>query len=523
VNALAGTRVLARLAFRRDRVFLPAWLYALTASVAGTGYSFNHLYATPASRHALVTGAGDTPATLALYGRIYADSVGGLTAWRTGLVLALAGLMSILLVVRHTRADEEAGRAELVAAAPVGRHAALAAALLVALAANAALALLVALGLIAVGLDPAGSLALGVSIGAAGCAFAAVAALAAQLAETAHAANAIAGAALGAAYLLRAVGDAGPHALSWLSPLGWSQQLRPFAGERWWVLAPGAALCALLVAASARLGTGRDLGAGLLPPRPGPAFAAAGLRSPLALAWRLQRGALAGWAAGFAILGAVLGSVASGIGDLVGDSPGVRKLFAELGGSKGIVDAYLATTLGVAGLIAAVYAVQATLRLRTEETGGLAEPLLATATSRTRWALSHATVAAGGTAALLVAVGFPAGVAHALQTGDAAQLWRVLGGALAQIPAAWVLAGVTLALFGLAPRATAASWAALAACLLLAELGPVIDLPSWTLDISPFAHVPKIGEINAAPFWLTAIAAALAAAGVAGLRRRDVG
>ena len=82
-----------------------------------TASSYVDLYATEASRREVVATLGRTPATLALYGRIYADSVGGLVGWRLGgIALALAGLMSILLVIRHTRAEEETGRAELVGA-----------------------------------------------------------------------------------------------------------------------------------------------------------------------------------------------------------------------------------------------------------------------------------------------------------------------------------------------------------------------------------------------------------------------
>src|SRR6185503_569391 len=127
--------------------------------------------------------------------------------------------------------------------------------------------------------------------------------------------------ALGGAFALRALGDAGPHALAWFSPLGWAQAMRAFADERWWLLVPLLAFAALLVAAAVALAGRRDLGAGLLPPRPGPARGA--LRSPLALAWRLQRGALAGWAFGFAILGAAFGSIAQDIGDVIGDSADV--------------------------------------------------------------------------------------------------------------------------------------------------------------------------------------------------------
>src|SRR3954469_21183899 len=137
---MAGTRELLRLALRRDRFMIPAWVLGLAAAVLLTASSYANLYATEASRREVVTTLGKTPATLALYGRIYADSVGGLVGWRLGgIALALAGLMGLLLGGRHTRGDEEAGRAELIGAGVVGRHAPLAAALLVAAPAAGAL------------------------------------------------------------------------------------------------------------------------------------------------------------------------------------------------------------------------------------------------------------------------------------------------------------------------------------------------------------------------------------------------
>ncbi|WP_028059072.1 hypothetical protein [Candidatus Solirubrobacter pratensis] len=114
---------------------------------------------------------------------------------------------------------------------------------------------------------------------------------------------------------------------------------------------------------------------------------------------------------------------------------------------------------------------------------------------------------------------------HAAQTGDAGQLGRVLAAALVQAPAAWVLGAVALALFGLAPRASAAGWAAVALCVLIGEIGPLIHAGDRLLDLSPFTHVPRLpgGAISAAPLTLAAIAAAVGAAGLAGFRRRDVG
>jgi ABC-2 type transport system permease protein len=142
-------------------------------------------------------------------------------------------------------------------------------------------------------------LALGLQFAAAGFMFAAVGAVTAQLTTGAGGARGIAVGVLGAAFLLRVAGDVSGQAgggLSWLSPIGWAHRIRPYGGERWWVLALPVALAVLLVVVAVALSARRDVGAGLLPPRSGPA-AAPGLRSPLALAWRLHRGLLAGWTA----------------------------------------------------------------------------------------------------------------------------------------------------------------------------------------------------------------------------------
>src|SRR5690349_17090204 len=148
---MTGTRILLGLGLRRDRIMIPAWVLGLAAAVLLTATSYSNLYATEASRREVVRTLGTTPATLALYGRIYADSVGGLVGWRLGgIALALAGLMSILIVTRHTRAEEETGRAELVGAGVVSRHAGLAAALLTAGTASVVLGVLVELAVFAV-------------------------------------------------------------------------------------------------------------------------------------------------------------------------------------------------------------------------------------------------------------------------------------------------------------------------------------------------------------------------------------
>jgi polyether ionophore transport system permease protein len=437
--------------------------------------------------------------------------------------------MCILLVTRHTRQEEETGRAELVSSAVVGRYAWLAASLLFVLAVNLVLAVVTALGFIAMGLPAAGSIALAADIGLNGLVFAGVAAVASQLTEYARPANGIAFAVLGAAFLLRAIGDTSSELswLSWLSPIGWAERFQPFAGERWWVLLPPVALLLVLLVVVASLLVRRDLGAGVLATRLGSAVAPSWLGSPVGLAWRLQRGAMAGWAVGAAVAGLSFGVIAQDMAQFAAEDPETAKLLATLGGSGSITDIYLAATLSWVGLLAAGYAVQAILRLRAEEAEQRAEQVLATAVPRTGWAGSHLVVAAVGAAVVLGAGGLLAGLAHGLRSGDlGGELPRVLGGALVQLPAVWVMAAIGVLLFGLLPRlVVGATWAVLAVVLFVTMFGEPLRLDRWLLDLSPFAHLPRLpaAAFTATPLaWLLVAGVVLATAGLAGFRRRDL-
>jgi ABC-2 type transport system permease protein len=526
VSSLTGTRALTRLALRLDRVRLTIWVLGLAVMPMGTAANYLKLYPTQHDLDA-VSGVLSTPSLVALSGPLYAVSIGGLTTWKIGVTeFILVALMSLLTVVRHTRTEEETGRLELLRATVIGRHAPLTAALLTAVLANVAIAVLAALGLMATGLPAAGSVALGLATGLVGILFAAIAAAAAQLTQSARAANGIAAAVLAGTYLLRAVGDAGPTWLTWLSPTGWGLHMRPYAGQRWWVALLFIGFAAVFTAVAYVLAGRRDMAAGLLAERPGPAEASPGLRTPLALAWRLQRGLLLGWTVGLALSGAVLGGAAAGIGDLESPNQQLTDILTRMGGRNGLTDAFLAAIFGIIGMVTAAYTVQVTLRLRQEESSGRVEALLATRVNRLRWAASHLVFALLGTALLLAVSGLAGGLAYGAQVHDVGgQVGRVFGAAMVQLPATWVLAGFGVALVGLAPRLSTLAWAALILSVLLVELGALFGLSQWIVDIAPFAHVPKLpgSAFTATPMlWLTVVAVALGVAGLAGLRRRDM-
>jgi len=331
--------------------------------------------------------------------------------------------------------------------------------------------------------------------------------------------------------VLRMAGDVGkedgPSWISWLTPFGWIQHIHLYGHQRWWIFALFAGAVAVFVACALALSARRDLGSGLLPTRPGRAEAVGWMRGPFGLAWRLQRGSLLAWTLGFAVLGAILGGIAEGGVEVIRDNPKLEVVVGRLGGSSGIVDTYFAAIMGLLGLVAAGYAIGAALRLRGEETSGRVEPVLAASVSRQRWAASHLAFAVLGPGLLMGVAGIAAGLGYGLSTGEVGHdLGRVVPQALVQLPAVWVLVGVSAALFGLLPRLAApVGWVVLAACVLLEEFGRPLQLGKRVLDLSPFAHVPKLpgDDVLAAPLvWLVLISATLVAAGLVGLRRRDV-
>lgn len=531
MNAFLGTRQLIRLALRRDRVSLPIWLLVPAVMVYGTTSAYIALYPSGVDRAPLTATIGRNPALVALTGPAFDLSTpGGFTAWRVlGFLGVLVALMAIFTVTRHTRAEEDTGRHELLAAGVVGRSAPLGAAVLVAGGASSVAGGLAALGILAAGALPVGALAFGAALAGIGWVFAGIAAVAAQVGSYARTANAIAGTAIGAAFLARAAGDATDDArwLSWLSPIGWGQQLRPFADERWWVLVLPLAATVVTVAGAFVLLPRRDAGAGLLPDRAGPAGASPALSGPFGLAWRLQRGSLLGWSTGLIVAGAAFGAVAFSITDLVESNPQMRMMVERMGGSAILVDAFLAQVSSMFGMVAALYGVQATLRMRAEETSVRLEPVLATAVTRLRWMSGHVLFGVAGATVVLAVAGLATGLSHGARIGDVpGALATMFGAAVVQAPAVWIVVGAVTVLYGLLPRFSGAGWGVASAFLLLTLFGPILDLPEVVRDATPFTHVPKLPaeSFTFAPVAaLTAVAVALLTVGMAGFRRRDIG
>jgi ABC-2 type transport system permease protein len=531
-DPFAGTGRLLRLALRRDRVTVPVSVLVLVATFGITVNTVDQAYGTQVDRDMAKATLGTNAAFRVLLGPLeHTQSVASMSSWRIGLFLiVVVAALAVMAVVRHTRKEEEAERLELVRAAPVGALASLVAGTIVA----ALLSLLTAVGVAAVLMvaaqapgDVSGATAAGVQVLVLGLVGAGIGAVCAQIATASRTANSIGVVVFVAGYALRGIADArsGMGWFRWTNPVGWAQAIDPFGADNYWpaLLCLGLTVVSLLVAA--RLAVGRDVGAGLVQPRPGPADGPH-LGSPLALARRLQSGAIISWAGSIGAYCLLLGLILESADDIVGGNADALKVIEQLGGAGRIQDVMTALILGWIGIAAAAYTVTYLMQVRTEEAAGRVEIQLASGVSRNRYLAVVTTVSIVGVVTILVAAGVLMALGHGL-TGGAwgPAIADAVGGAVVQIPAALVVGGLVVALYAWWPRLVTLGWAVITVTLLLAILGDALDLPQWVLDLSPFTHTPRVPleQATALPLIVLAlVAAALYAAAFVGFRRRDV-
>lgn len=536
-GGFAGTGRLIRLVLRLDRIKLTLWVIGIGFVIAITPLSIRSITESEAevqgitpeqvlARDAALTESSGVAA--ALQGPYDAlDTFGGRYAFEIGaFTFAIIGLMNVLLVGRHTRAEEQSGRAELVRSAAVGPWSSVAAVGVVAVLANAVLAAVTTVTFVGDGLATGPSILFGASIGACGLVFAATALVAVQVFEYGRAATGASIAAIALAYGIRAIGDGQDSALSLLSPIGWSQGVNAFGDAAPWLLLVSLAATAGAVLVAVALVRRRDVGRGLIEQRPGPPVAAASLLSPLGLAWRLQRSSLRWWAIGLALFGGMYGSVISLLDDFAAENETMMEALEAMGVEPGAIrEGFITILLSMMAIVAAGGVIQSVLRPRGEESAGYAEPVLATAIGRRPWLGSNLVLTALAAPAFMIAAGAAMSATDAMVSGETAGLGSTIGAALLRVPALWAIAGIGVALYGLAHRLAVGVWLVLATTVIVFFFGEVLRLPDLVRGLSPIRHVthsPSDTQSWLSVAALTMIGGAGATAGIHLFGRRDV-
>ncbi|MEK5067341.1 ABC transporter permease [Sporosarcina sp. FSL K6-1508] len=524
-----NTGLLARLLVRRDRIRIPVWLLSLAILTFAVAISFKGLYATQQDRQAIAE-TMKNPAMTAMVGKGYGlenYTTGAMMAHQMLLFTAVAfAIMSILLITRHTRADEEDGRIEMIRSLPTGRLSTLHAAIVVVCGINVLLALVIGLGLSVLniaGMDMEGSLLYGAALGATGIFFVALTAVFAQLSESSRGTIGLSFAALGLAYLIRAIGDVGNETLSWFSPLGWVLNAQVYVNNYWWpiILTVGSAF--ILVILALYLNAIRDLESGFLPSKPGKQHASVFLQSPLGLTLRLQRTALIAWAIGVYVLGASYGSVLGDLESFFEDIDVMEDLLAPVEGFS-LTEQSIPMLMSIMAMISTIPVMMAMLRLVGEERNNRTEHLLSRAVSRSRLMGSSfiVSIVVSFVMLSLTAIGLWSAGIVVIEGGIS--FGMLYGAAMVYLPAMWIMVGVAVLLIGIAPKATSLIWVYLLYSFVVVYLGGLLRFPEWMGNLSPYGYVPQlpVEDMDFMPLTILAvIAVVLVVAGFIGYLKRD--
>jgi ABC-2 type transport system permease protein len=521
-KAAAFTSVgdLVWLALRRDRVRLTVWIAALTSMMVYAPNAIELAYPTDAQRVARVS-LLKTPAGMMLGGPMFGvreTDLGVMIANELTLTLVVAAsILAILTVIRHTRAEEESGAAELVLSSVVGRYARTFAALIVVGGVNAVLAGMMTAAMAATGFDVVDSA--GMCLGVTGVAmlFGAVAAVTAQLWRTGRAATGAAMAVLALAALVRGIGDIIDNSgstLSWFSPIAWAQQMRPFVDLRWWPFGLLVVLTVVLMALAAGLERRRQYDDGVIPSS-GEHPDARPITSVFGLHLTLQRGVTIGWTVALFLSGLAFGSMTKSLLNAAENNELLQRVMAQQG-----TDGVYTTLTQFLAAAATAYVTSAVLRVFTDEESGLGEAVLAGAVSRWRWLITAVAAAIVGSTVLMVAAGLGMGLGAGITIGEPQTIWHLTLAGLAFVPAMAAMAGV--AALAVALRHPWIAWLAVTFVIISLYLGALLRLPQWLLNASPVGQTKAPVEYSAPALTTMAVACAVLTL-IAGAiyRRRD--
>jgi len=502
-------------------------LFGLTAYADTAAYA--HAYPTLHSRILFADSFVHNKAIVLFYGKAYnVLTAGGYSAWRVGGTLSiLAAIFGLLGAVRVLRAEEDGGRSELVLAGAVSRRMQFTCGLTATMTGALALGVAEFAGLRAGGLAAAGSAFLALSSVIAVPVFAGIGAVVCQLAPTRRMAIELGGGAVALAFLLRVLADTvgGAGWVSWLTPLGWAEQLRAFTGEQPVVLLlPLAATVGLIVLAQ-HLNTVRDIGTGLLTSHDTAAPRLRWLGSTTAQAFRLELTSLMWWIGGVSVFAFIIGLIAKTTAS--GGIP--RRLQQELarfgtGGVSKPAD-YLGLVFVSFVLVVALFAVSQVAALRHEESDERLETLLSLPVSRRSWMSGRLVLAATAAAAISLCAGFLSW-AGATSGGANVSLGGLLQAGANCLAIGILFIGIAALLFSLLPRrGTGIAYGLVVVAFLWQLVGALLDVPRWVRDLTPFAH---LGFAPAQPFRasdllvLAAIGLVSAGAGIRYFVRRDL-
>lgn len=502
MSAFTGTLRLFRLALRRDRITVPVTMLFAILMVGASAPALVNTYKTQEAILSYITSSVPSVVGRVFQGAVQGPTIGSILmaeVFLTGIIIV--GIMSIFIISRHTRHNEETGAAELIGSGIVGKSAPLSAALLVAVVANIATGLLI-FGILASvpEFDKTGSAFMALSIASFGLLMACISAITVQLSDYRRGANLMAIGVLGAFFVIRSFGDAlgdisadglsvTSNWITWISPMGWSFQVLPFAQNRIFPIAMMLGLALLTAGTSYLLMSKRDSGSSIFSSKPGPDRASKNLISTFGLTHRLQKSNFKAWATGFVVAGVLVAVIIDDFRKTFEEN----EIFAEwitASGGDSFIGSVLATMFPLLAAMLSGYVVSALSKMQDEESSGRIEYLLGTALGRVKWLLSHVGYTTMGIVVALGAMGAAGGIGYSL-TAKNADLsgFDIFLSAISSLPAMLLFMSVIVLVYTAMGRFVKPfAWTFYAYCALIGSVAGIFNWPKWSSYFSPFDH-----------------------------------
>lgn len=487
---------LIKLIFRRDKIQLLIWVMAIVIITVTIPPAFVELYSTNEQILAIAE-TMKNPVMTAMVGPGYGldnYTIGAMMGHQMLLFTVIAvAVMSIFLVVRHTRGDEEAGRIEMIRSFSVGRLSNLSSIIVVSFIVNILLAIITGLGLFALNIesiDLEGSLLYGVVLGTTGFFFTTITALFVQLSTSSRTVIGYSFAFLGLTYIIRAIGDISSELLALISPLGLILRTEVYVNNYWWPVVVMIVISLITALIALYLNSVRDLEAGFLASKLGRRKASTFLQGTLGLSLKLLKTVIIGWIVTIFIIGVSYGSLLNEVESIFENNEMLKQMI-NLQPGENFSDPFLVMLMVVISMICAIPVLIIILKLRGEEKNNYLENILARSVSRTKMITNFLVISLVMSLIFQITLIFGLWSTAIVVMDNPIALSKVFKIGMLCLPAIWVIVGIAVVIIGWLPKMTGVLWFYLVYSFFTVYLGSLLQLPKWMMDISIFNHIPS--------------------------------
>lgn len=232
------------------------------------------------------------------------------------------------------------------------------------------------------------------------------------------------------------------------------------------------------------------------------------------------------WLIGMLVAALTCGMIGVQMDDVIAQNPKFADLVRQMaGGGSSTTISFLSTMLAILSVVMAVAAVRFLGMVRSKETAGRSELVLASATSRGTFWLSHLLYGLVGGSALLGLVGFVLPIPQLGKGDSLALVGDFTQAGLALLPGLWLIVGVDCLLVGWAPPLCALTWVLVGWSLFCSWFAALFHVPEWRATMEPVGYLPRlpIDDMDWTPFILESVLAlALMVAGSLEYHRRNM-